>query len=345
MEKLSNTTKLTNDVKLLNLNETSNTAHSNTNDTTNNSLNTTNINSSIPLEDQSKEVRVAMIGNVDSGKSTLVGVLTKCTLDDGRGYLRSLISNYSHEKELGKTSSIAHEIMGFDENGNQIAPERVNEKKNTAWSQVTKKSSKIISLIDLCGHEQYLKTTMFGLSGLLPDYAMIVVGANMGIQRMTKEHLGIALSLKIPIIIVVTKIDLAPKEIKDKTLEDLKKILQHTTVKRNPILVDDETKFEDNNIGILNNIDCPIFFVSSTKGDGISKLRYFMSLLTSRASDIKKRFACEDNGNKVEFLIDSVFSVKGIGLVTSGILVSGIVTSGQTLMIGPNSKGTIFKKN
>ena len=33
------------------------------------------------------DTRVAMIGNVDSGKSTLIGVLTNATLDDGRGGL------------------------------------------------------------------------------------------------------------------------------------------------------------------------------------------------------------------------------------------------------------------
>ena len=68
-------------------------------------------------------------------------------------------------------------------------------------------------MLDLCGHEKYLKTTMFGLTGLYPHYGMVVVGANMGVQRMTKEHIGIAMSLKIPIFIVVTKIDLAPNEI------------------------------------------------------------------------------------------------------------------------------------
>lgn len=37
-----------------------------------------------------------MIGNVDSGKSTLVGVLTKGLLDDGRGAARSRVFNYKH---------------------------------------------------------------------------------------------------------------------------------------------------------------------------------------------------------------------------------------------------------
>jgi len=46
--------------------------------------------------------------------------------------------------------------------------------------------------LDLCGHEKYLKTTMFGLVGLMPDYAVIIVGANMGVSKMTREHFGIA---------------------------------------------------------------------------------------------------------------------------------------------------------
>jgi GTPase len=68
-------------------------------------------------------------------------------------------------------------------------------------------------MIDLCGHEKYLKTTMFGLSGLYPHYSMLVVGANMGISRMTKEHIGIAISLKIPMFVVITKVDIAPTNV------------------------------------------------------------------------------------------------------------------------------------
>ena len=37
------------------------------------------------------QVRVAVIGNVDSGKSTMVGVLTRSMLDDGRGLARSKV--------------------------------------------------------------------------------------------------------------------------------------------------------------------------------------------------------------------------------------------------------------
>ena len=52
------------------------------------------------------EVRVAIIGNVDSGKSTMVGVLTRSMLDDGRGLARSKVFKHNHEEATGRTSSI-----------------------------------------------------------------------------------------------------------------------------------------------------------------------------------------------------------------------------------------------
>jgi len=42
--------------------------------------------------------KVAVIGNVDSGKSTLVGVLTKKIPDDGRGLARTRVLNFPHEQ-------------------------------------------------------------------------------------------------------------------------------------------------------------------------------------------------------------------------------------------------------
>jgi GTPase len=67
---------------------------------------------------QKETIKVAVVGNVDSGKSTLTGILS-CppgTRDDGRGSLREKVFNFGHEKENGRTTSIAHEIIGFDSN-------------------------------------------------------------------------------------------------------------------------------------------------------------------------------------------------------------------------------------
>ena len=60
-----------------------------------------------------------MLGNVDAGKTTMVGILTSAPgqLDDGRGSMRSNVFNFAHEANNGRSSSIAHEIMGFTEEG------------------------------------------------------------------------------------------------------------------------------------------------------------------------------------------------------------------------------------
>ncbi len=46
---------------------------------------------------------------------------------------------------------------------------------------------------------------------MLPDLALLLVGGNMGVQVMTKEHISIACALQIPLAVVVTKVDIAPE--------------------------------------------------------------------------------------------------------------------------------------
>ena len=169
-------------------------------------------------------IRVATIGNVDSGKSTLCGLLSKGIPDDGNGKTRAAVFNYGHEKGTGRTSSIAHEIMGWDEKGNQQFASHFTDNKQKYWTEVISKSNKFLNLLDLCGHEKYLKTTMTGLVGLIPDYSMLIVGANLGLSKMTKEHMGISLTIKLPFFVIVTKIDMVDKAVKEKTVEDLKRL-------------------------------------------------------------------------------------------------------------------------
>ena len=93
--------------------------------------------------------------------------------------------------------------------------------RNSTWQQVVSQSSRLVTFSDLCGHEKYLKTTIFGLVGQCPDYTMIIVNANAGFQRMSREHLGIALALRIPFFIVVTKIDVAPQNVFEENRVDI----------------------------------------------------------------------------------------------------------------------------
>lgn len=63
------------------------------------------------------DLRVAVLGNVDSGKSTLLGVLTQGELDNGRGRARLNLFRHLHEIQTGRTSSISFEILGFNSKG------------------------------------------------------------------------------------------------------------------------------------------------------------------------------------------------------------------------------------
>lgn len=62
--------------------------------------------------------------------------------------------------------------------------------------------------------------------GLPPDYVMLTVAGTHGIQETTREHLGVALALKVPLLMILTKIDLATEEIMASTIDTLAGLLE-----------------------------------------------------------------------------------------------------------------------
>ena len=282
-------------------------------------------------------VKLAVTGNVDSGKTTLVGVLAKGVTDDGRGGARAKVFNFHHEAKNGRTASIGQEIMGFDEDGKQVLAERLVQSKNKYWPEVVNKSKKVVTLLDLCGHEKYLKTTMLGLVGMVPDYVMIIVGANMGISKMTREHLGVTLALKIPFFVVLTKVDMCPENIFNETMETLLKILKSGGVNRKPIVIKSEEEIPISAEGLGTDRICPIFSCSSVTGDGIGKLVKFISLLTNRNKTNK---FIKPIDAPIQFDIKRNFMVSGVGIVVSGIVRAGTIKISSTLMLGPDRNNT-----
>ena len=88
------------------------------------------------------------------------------------------------------------------------------KREKLGWEEICKRAAKVVSFIDLAGHERYFKTTLYGLSGCAPDYVMLMVGGNAGLIGMSKEHLGVALALNVPVAICVTKVgQLSPCQI------------------------------------------------------------------------------------------------------------------------------------
>ena len=52
--------------------------------------------------------------------------------------------------------------------------------RSNSSAEYIARASKVVTLVDLAGHERYFKTTAYGLTGHMPDYACLIVGANAG---------------------------------------------------------------------------------------------------------------------------------------------------------------------
>ena len=282
------------------------------------------------------ELRIAVIGNVDAGKSTMLGVLTKGGLDDGRGKARVNLFRHKHEIESGRTSSVGMEIMGFDSKGrpvhNAVGPGQEPGRKMT-WEEVCAKSSKVISFIDLAGHERYLKTTVFGMTGCLPDFVMLMVGANAGLIGMSKEHLGIALALSVPVVVCITKIDMTPAHVLETTLKQLTKILKSPGCRKTPVFVNDMGQVVESALRLETERICPIFQISNVTGLNLDLLRSFLNILP-QASAAKFQV-----NQPFEFQISDIFSVPFVGTVVSGVVLAGSCKVGDSALLGPDSLG------
>lgn len=262
------------------------------------------------------EIGIAIVGSVDSGKSTLIGTLISNKLDDGKGSNRSLVSTHNHEIKTGKTSSISVHCMKKYQGNNSVI------------------------LIDLCGHEKYLKTTLYGIMGYYPDYAIIIISANRGILQMTREHTKILHHLKIPMIIALTKTDLIenicegtdknPEEMLNNITQDIKKIYAKGSYDVKDMNDLEQKKGFDEVLNILpNNKQIPLFKISSKTGRGLDLFKTYISKLPKNKTLITCPLADKIllNSNKKQvlinpfvFYVEKVYCPNGIGWVATGIL-------------------------
>jgi GTPase len=141
----------------------------------------------VPRTPHFTEVRVALVGGANAGKSTLLGVLTRGEVDNGRGKARRCLLNHRHELASGQTSSVSHEVLGFTEDGRVLT----SASDTATWAGICEQSARVVTLIDLAGQEKYLHTTVRGLTSRNPDLACLVIGARAGVTRMTEYALAL----------------------------------------------------------------------------------------------------------------------------------------------------------
>ncbi len=274
--------------------------------------------------DKIESAKYVVLGNVDAAKSTTIGVMEKNVLDDGNGYARSLITKIRHEQESGRTST--HSFHYIVKNG------------------------EITTLIDLCGHEKYLKTTMFGVMGLFTDYGIVVVGANMGVCDMTIEHLRLLIANKIPFITLVTKIDICPQNVLTSVKKDLERIAK--TNKKEIIYFEQEETVTDGSYIKVKHREfiesfqegktnfMPVIMMSNKTGFNVDFVRELLTSIRSKSYLIRKKLI--DNVPTIDttsyptiMYVDSTYNVTGIGIVLSGTVKYGSLALGQKVYIGP----------
>mmetsp|Transcript_32138 Transcript_32138/g.96295 ORF Transcript_32138/g.96295 Transcript_32138/m.96295 type:complete len:719 (-) Transcript_32138:202-2358(-) len=283
-------------------------------------------------------VRIAVVGNVDAGKSTLIGALTTSCLDDGRGKCRTSIMKHRHEIESGRTSTATTHLMGFKHNGDPIAGrDNIRANKRKTEDEVARESYRVCTLIDLAGHEKYLKTTIHGVSSGMCDYGLILVNSRHPPTHMTQHHLNLCCSFGIPVIVVFTKIDACPDHAIKNSKDEVFKLLRAPDVGRKPFAVRTEQDVSTC-MGKLH-ILAPVLDTSCVTGEG-------MDLLRKMLFSLPKRRRHENKAKRpFEFLVEDVFNVPGVGAVVSGFVNAGELTVGSScnVYVGPNDDGSFMK--
>ncbi|KAF1966777.1 hypothetical protein BU23DRAFT_661532 [Bimuria novae-zelandiae CBS 107.79] len=190
------------------------------------------------------QLRVSLAGATMSGKSSLLGTLSTGTLDNGRGKSRLSLLKHRHEIESGITSSITQELVGYgdllDPDGKRSFSQVINYGYSdvSSWADLhasaeTLTAGRLVFLTDSAGHPRFRRTTVRGLVGWDPHYTLLCIPADdaddnqprQGSQSLSRENptsaatdwdlsgelLRLCLSLELPLVIVITKYDLAKK--------------------------------------------------------------------------------------------------------------------------------------
>lgn len=218
-------------------------------------------------------------GHVDHGKTTLIKALTGIDAD-----------RLLQEKSRGMTIDLGYAHMTLEKSGE-------------------------VSLVDVPGHERYIKNMVAGASGI--DGVIFVIAANEGVMPQTKEHVDICSCLGIKHgVIALNKCDLVEDSEIDDIVGNIRDTLHNTFLE-----------------------DCSIIKVSAAKGINIDELK---SEIDRMLLDINNEDAVE-NPEDFYMPIDRAFSVKGFGTVVTGSLLSGALKKAEECMLYPSMKKLIMR--
>ncbi|EEP76139.1 predicted protein [Uncinocarpus reesii 1704] len=175
-----------------------------------------------------EQLHVAIIGSSGAGKSSLLGILSTSSHDNGRGKSRISLLKHRHEIATGVTSSVAHELIGYSgPSTTSEIPKVVNYASGnvSAWNDIHASAAggRLVFLSDLPGSFRYNKSMLRGLMSWVPHYVLLCIPANgpgsaepgeITEADLTLAYLDLCLKLDLPIVLVVTKLDLSNQSTK-----------------------------------------------------------------------------------------------------------------------------------
>ena len=188
-------------------------------------------------------------------------------------------------------------------------------------------ADRLVSFVDTVGHEPWLRTTIRGLVGQKLDYGLLVVAADDGPTKTTREHLGILLATELPTVVAITKTDAVSDERVGTVEREVESMLRE--VGRTPLPVERH--------GVAAAADevgesvVPVFRTSAVTREGLDDLDRLFASLPKRATPERASF---------RMYIDRTYSVTGVGAVASGTVNSGAVEAGDELLCGPMPDGS-----
>ncbi len=161
-----------------------------------------------------------------------------------------------------------------------------------------------LSLVDVPGHERFVRTMVAGATGI--DLFLLVIDAGEGARPQTHEHLAILRLLGVDRgVVAVTKADTVDEETLELALAEAQELVP----------------------------EAEVVAVSAKTGAGLDELRAALGRCA-------QGLAHERPGGATRLYIDRAFSLTGVGTVVTGTLWSGSVGAGDTLRVEPSGLKT-----
>ena len=193
--------------------------------------------------------------------------------------------------------------------------------------------------IDTPGHEAF--TNLRKRGGSISDLAILVVDINEGFKAQTREAISILKQFKVPFVIAANKIDLVPDWQSQKTFsftESFSKQREHVQQELDNriyrmIIALSDYDIESERFDRIEDYTkkVAIIPVSGLTGEGIGELLMIITGLAQKFLENKLKI---NSNEQAKGSILEVKEIKGLGKTIDVILYSGVLKSGDTIVVG-----------